>query len=94
MKQRKFTQEEGLADAYAALQSDEGLDNTSVAGLKSVLESVSVSCAKYVKALSSAPPFGNTKLDRERQKLCLWEIVSTYLNSYKVKDFLDSSVYL
>lgn len=77
MKQRKFTQEEGLADAYEALQSDEGLDNTSVAGLKSVLESVSVSCAKYVKSLSSAPPFGNTKLDRDRQKLCLWEIVST-----------------
>ncbi|CAH2103117.1 unnamed protein product [Euphydryas editha] len=66
--------EEGLADAYSALHSDGGPDNTSLAGFKSVLESVSVSCANYAKYMSTAPPFGNTRLDRERQKLCVLEI--------------------
>ena len=60
-----------------ALEIDGGPDGTCVAGLKSVLEAVSASCAKYVKHMANAPPIGNTKLDRERQKLCNFEIVSS-----------------
>ncbi|CAH0716714.1 unnamed protein product, partial [Brenthis ino] len=66
--------EEGLCDAQNALDMDGGPDNTSVAALKSVLDSVSAACSKYVQYMSNAPPIGNTKLDRERQKICIHEI--------------------
>ncbi|CAK1588293.1 unnamed protein product [Parnassius mnemosyne] len=66
--------EEGLADAQMAIEADSGPDSTSVAALKSVLESISNDCAAYVRHMSGAPPIGNTKLDRERLKMCVYEM--------------------
>ncbi|XP_052752524.1 otoferlin-like isoform X2 [Galleria mellonella] len=66
--------EEGLSDIQMAIETDFGPDNNCVAALKSVLETTSNACAEYVRHMTNAPPIGNTKLDRERQKLCLFEI--------------------
>ncbi|KAJ0183679.1 hypothetical protein K1T71_000102 [Dendrolimus kikuchii] len=66
--------EEGLADAQAAIDTDIGPDSSSITTLKSVLERASNACTAYVKHMCNAPPFGQTKLDRERQKMCLYEI--------------------
>ncbi|XP_068632419.1 otoferlin-like [Battus philenor] len=66
--------EEGLSDAQMTIEADKGVDNTSVAALKSTLESISNACAAYVRHMKSAPPLGNTKLDRERQKMCVYEM--------------------
>nr|XP_034839510.1 otoferlin-like [Maniola hyperantus] len=66
--------DEGLCDAQSAAEQDGGPDNTCVAATRSVLEAVSAACAKYVARMSGAPPLGNTRLDRERLKLCISEI--------------------
>ncbi|XP_050361136.1 otoferlin-like [Nymphalis io] len=66
--------DEALADASAALETDDGPDNTCLAGLKSALEAVSVACANYVKRMNNSPPLGNTKLDHERHKFCTSEV--------------------
>ncbi|CAG4962252.1 unnamed protein product [Parnassius apollo] len=66
--------EEGLSDVQMAIEADGGPNNTCVAALKSSLESVSKSCAAYVHHMSSSPPIGNTKLDRERLKMCIYEV--------------------
>lgn len=68
-------QEDGLIDVQAAMETDTGSD---VIALKAILDSVSGLCANYVQHMSDAPPIGNTKLDRERQKLCLYELVSCH----------------
>ncbi|CAH0402078.1 unnamed protein product [Chilo suppressalis] len=77
--------EEGLTDAQAAIETDMGPESNCVLGLKSALEMASNSCAAYVRHMTNAPPIGNTKLDRERQKLCLYEIeqISTMAKSLK-----------
>lgn len=85
------TQEEGLTDAQLAVETDSGPDSTSIAALKSTLDSVSNACAAYVRYMINAPALGNTKLDRERQKMCLHEIVSyNAVLSYKrlIGDFI------
>ncbi|KOB67239.1 Otoferlin [Operophtera brumata] len=64
--------EEGLADSEISL-NNENYDS-SVLILKSTLEAASNACTSYVRHMTSAPPLGNTKLDRERQKLCLHEL--------------------
>ncbi|XP_041986381.1 otoferlin [Aricia agestis] len=67
--------EDGLAETQICLD----LDATSidaVTKLKLVLESISAECAKYVIYMGKAPPLGFTKLDRERQKLCIAEVDS------------------
>lgn len=69
-------QEEGLSDAQAAITVDYGPDSSSVLALKNALEIASNACSAYVRHMANAPPFGNTKLDKERQKLCIYEIVS------------------
>lgn len=69
-------QEEGLIEIHALMESE---DSAAEAQLRTLLEQLSVSCGKYVtitKANANAPGSGKTKLDKERQKLCLREIVS------------------
>ncbi|XP_038216884.1 otoferlin-like [Zerene cesonia] len=66
--------EDGITDAEMSLKTNGSLDNTSLAALKSVMETVTIHCAKYIEYMNNAPPIGNTKLDRERQKLCIYEI--------------------
>ncbi|XP_026730449.1 otoferlin-like isoform X2 [Trichoplusia ni] len=66
--------EEGLSDAQAAITVDYGPDSSSVLALKNALEIASNACSAYVRHMANAPPFGNTKLDKERQKLCIYEI--------------------
>ncbi|CAB3259049.1 unnamed protein product [Arctia plantaginis] len=66
--------EEGLADVQTAMETDSGPDNSSLITLKSTLEATSNACAAYVRHMTNAPPFGNTKLDKERQKMCIFEI--------------------
>ncbi|CAH2035369.1 unnamed protein product, partial [Iphiclides podalirius] len=66
--------EEGLTDAQLAVEANSEPDNTTIAALKSTLESVSNACAAYVRHMTNAQLLGNTKLDRERQKMCLYEI--------------------
>ncbi|KAI8430622.1 hypothetical protein MSG28_000832 [Choristoneura fumiferana] len=51
-----------------------GRDSGSVAALRAALEAASAACAQYARHVAQAPPIGNTKLDRERQKMCLFEI--------------------
>ncbi|KAL0902706.1 hypothetical protein ABMA27_000522 [Loxostege sticticalis] len=77
--------EEGLTDVQAAIETDMGSESNCVIVLKAVLESLSNSCASYVRHMSNAPPIGNTKLDRERQKLCLYELdqISTMSRSLR-----------
>uniref|UniRef100_A0A2H1W2N1 SFRICE_019747 n=1 Tax=Spodoptera frugiperda TaxID=7108 RepID=A0A2H1W2N1_SPOFR len=67
--------EEGLADAQAAIDAEIHPDSSSVLMLKSTLESLSGACSAYVRHMTNAPPLGHTKLDKERQKLCVYEIV-------------------
>ncbi|KAH9636494.1 hypothetical protein HF086_002194 [Spodoptera exigua] len=66
--------EEGLSDAQAAIDAEIHPDSTSVMMLKSTLESLSTACTAYVRHMANAPPLGHTKLDKERQKLCVYEI--------------------
>nr|XP_021208193.1 otoferlin isoform X3 [Bombyx mori] len=66
--------EEGLNDAQATIESEVNPGSNSILALKSALETVSSACAAYVRHMTNAPPIGNTKLDRERQKMCLYEI--------------------
>ncbi|XP_047040376.1 otoferlin-like [Helicoverpa zea] len=66
--------EEGLSDAQAAIEADSSPDISCVLMLKTTLEAVSVACTAYVRHMASAQPFGNTKLDKERQKQCVYEI--------------------
>ncbi|XP_035446116.2 otoferlin isoform X5 [Spodoptera frugiperda] len=66
--------EEGLADAQAAIDAEIHPDSSSVLMLKSTLESLSGACSAYVRHMTNAPPLGHTKLDKERQKLCVYEI--------------------
>ncbi|XP_053624309.1 otoferlin-like isoform X2 [Plodia interpunctella] len=65
--------EEGLADVQQAMDTDAG-DSAVVVSLKTTLEAASNACAAYVRHMTNAPPIGNTKLDRERQKMCIYEI--------------------
>ncbi|XP_047543400.1 otoferlin-like [Vanessa atalanta] len=83
--------DEGLADASTALHSDEGPDNTCLAGLKSALEAVSVACANYVKHMNNSPPIGNTKLDRERHKLCISEIDQIGVSTRSLKALITKN---
>lgn len=57
-----------------AVDSEMG-DSGSVNAFKAALETISGECAGYVRYMNSSPPLGNTKLDRERLKLCIHEIV-------------------
>nr|XP_013189195.1 unnamed protein product [Amyelois transitella] len=66
--------EEGLSEVQQAIDTDCGVESTGVAVLKATLEAASNACAAYVRHMTNAPPIGNTKLDRERQKMCLYEI--------------------
>ncbi|XP_063373180.1 otoferlin-like [Cydia amplana] len=66
--------EEGLLDAQTAIENDAGAENKGVTALKAVLEAVSAACAQYARHMANGPPIGNTKLDRERQKMCIFEI--------------------
>ncbi|XP_032526397.2 otoferlin-like [Danaus plexippus] len=77
--------EEGLDNAQNAVESDDGPDNSCVAYMKSVLDSVTASCINYLDHMSDLPIGGGTKLDRERHKLCLREIeqMSTLTKSLK-----------
>lgn len=60
----------------AAVEAEGGANSTSIAALKSALEMASGACAAYVRHAATSPPLGTTKLDKERLKLCLYEIVS------------------
>lgn len=64
-----------MADAQAAIDAEIHPDSSSVLMLKSTLESLSGACSAYVRHMTNAPPLGHTKLDKERQKLCVYEIV-------------------
>ncbi|KAI8430628.1 hypothetical protein MSG28_000832 [Choristoneura fumiferana] len=66
--------EEGLTYAQACIENEGGRDSGSVAALRAALEAASAACAQYARHVAQAPPIGNTKLDRERQKMCLFEI--------------------
>lgn len=49
--------------------------------LRSVLEDLTASCSRYLsisKGAGSAPGLGKTKLDKERRKMCLKEIVRLF----------------
>lgn len=72
----KNHQEEALSEVQTTIDTETTPDNTSVINLKSALETTSNACAAYVRHMTKAAPIGNTKLDRERQKMCLFEIVS------------------
>lgn len=60
----------------AAIDIDSANDSNAVTLLKSVLENTSIACAEYSLALKTVPPFGITKLDKERHKMCITEFVS------------------
>ncbi|XP_030026974.2 otoferlin [Manduca sexta] len=66
--------EESLSEAQAVIENQVASDNSGVMSLKTALEAVSAACATYVQYMNNAPPIGNTKLDRERQKMCVYEI--------------------
>lgn len=70
---------------------DSGSDNSSVMTLKTALDAVSGACAAYVRHMTNAPPIGNTKLDRERQKMCIYEIVSI-VNFFRIPTFTRSPI--
>ncbi|XP_072931489.1 otoferlin [Epargyreus clarus] len=77
--------EDNLLDIQVAIGMDNTPIGTTIAALKSALESVSESCAEYVRYMTDAPPIGNTKLDRERQKMCLYEIEQIGANTRALK---------
>ncbi|KAI8430621.1 hypothetical protein MSG28_000832 [Choristoneura fumiferana] len=73
------TRDYSLLDQHASLNMGmgEGVSyraSGSVAALRAALEAASAACAQYARHVAQAPPIGNTKLDRERQKMCLFEI--------------------
>lgn len=68
-------QEEGLNEVSFLLDDD---DPEKEDKLKSVLDELSISCNRYVnftKGVGCGQGLGKTKLDKERMKLCLREIV-------------------
>lgn len=72
--------DEGLIEVSALIEAE---DSNAESKLKSVLEELSLSCGKYVsisKANANAPGSGKTKLDKERLKLCIREIVRNKYN--------------
>ncbi|XP_014369899.2 otoferlin-like [Papilio machaon] len=83
--------EEGLTDAQLAIESDNGPDNTCIAGLKATLDCVSNACAAYVRHMTGSQPFGNTKLDRERQKMCLNEIETLSTSTRNLRALITKS---
>ncbi|XP_059059908.1 otoferlin-like [Achroia grisella] len=66
--------EEGLSDVQVAIETDVGPDNSAVIALKTTLETITNACIAYVRHMSNVPPIGSTKLDKERHKLCIFEI--------------------
>lgn len=68
-------QEEGLNEVSFLIEDDDpGKEDK----LKSVLDELSSSCNRYVnftKGVGSGQGLGKTKLDKERIKLCLREMV-------------------
>lgn len=71
-------QEEGLNEVSFLVDDD---DPEKEDKLKSVLEELSNSCSRYVnftKGVGCGQGLGKTKLDKERMKLCLREIVIYY----------------
>lgn len=70
-----YVQEEGLNEVSFLLDDD---DPEKEDKLKSVLDELSISCNRYVnftKGVGCGQGLGKTKLDKERMKLCLREIV-------------------
>lgn len=56
-------------------------ENMAASHFVTTLESLAEDCARYqniAKANSLTTGSGRTKLDKERFKLCLWEIVSFF----------------
>ena len=69
-------QEEGLSEVHSLSELE---DPNAEKMLRSVLEELSISCARFVsitKGNGSGAGMGKTKLDKERLKLCQREIVS------------------
>ncbi|CAK1554752.1 unnamed protein product [Leptosia nina] len=92
--------EDGITDAETALRTNGCLENTALASLKSVMETVTIHCAKYIEYMNNSSPIGNTKLDRERQKLCIYEIeqlaslartLKAVITRHSVKDRLKTT---
>ncbi|XP_075991116.1 otoferlin-like [Anticarsia gemmatalis] len=77
--------EEGLMDTQTAIDNDSGTEGSTLVLLKSTLEATSNACTAYVRHMTNAPPFGNTKLDKERQKMCVYELdqIATMAKSLK-----------
>lgn len=74
------TQEEGLNEVSFLVDDD---DPDKEDKLKSVLDELSISCNRYVnftKGVGCGQGLGKTKLDKERMKLCLREIVIIITN--------------
>jgi hypothetical protein len=72
----RFPQEEGLSEAHSLSELE---DPNAEKLLRSVLEELSICCARFVsimKGNGSGAGLGRTKLDKERLKLCQREIVS------------------
>ncbi|KAG8297658.1 hypothetical protein J6590_031698 [Homalodisca vitripennis] len=66
--------EEGLAEVQGLVEGEEGAAERQ---LRSVLEELSVGCARYssiTRGAGSGPGIGKTKLDKERMKLCQRDI--------------------
>jgi len=71
-----YPQEEGLSEVHSFSELE---DPNAEKMLRSVLEELSISCARFVsitKGNGSGAGMGKTKLDKERLKLCQREIVS------------------
>lgn len=69
------SQEEGLNEVSFLIDDD---DPDKEVKLKSVLDELSLSCYRYVnftKGVGCGQGLGKTKLDKERIKLCLREMV-------------------
>lgn len=69
-------QEEGLTDVHNLVEMDKKDVDLR---LKQVLEELTLGCTKYVsisKGALTGPGTGKTKLDKERMKFCLRDIVS------------------
>lgn len=70
-----YVQEEGLNEVSFLVDND---DPHKEEKLKSVLHELSQSCNRYInftKGVGCGQDLGKTKLDKERIKLCLREIV-------------------
>lgn len=73
-----ISQEEGLSEVQSSILVE---DSDAEKKLKVVLEELSMTCARYTtisKSSSSGSGTGKTKLDKERTKMCLREIVSFF----------------